>query len=1153
MFSPSDLPNHSSRFVRTKGLLGTATTRHLIWAAAYVIFLFSTTFAFFSAAVQLEPVSPLEFGVSVTGMSFPVNGMKVKDAVNGLLVASLPWVPNGTLGPPKRRMVTFLPRTWGSPMCFVDTRAKTGSCVDISLTPVTGIETSYVNDTAPVILVTQRNLTLVDRTGAELALHAFNFSNFTNGLSFNTVWHADYNSSSGEVTVYHHNGSALFADVIELHADSDGQWNFVGASAVRVIYAATKTIFSLPVPHVLQRMTPCVVEVPTFVSPSTTFSLTSPRFFRAAFTCQGVIPAFAATVSSGRQADGQTVVSPPPASCPVTASVDEGMCWHPACIRTVGPAASLTSSCLRYISTSRYTNVFVTATSSVVQQIWYYGCQPCGHPGCGTQIFSPPPMVQIGFAHSFPCESGSCADGRGMLVWSQWYQQFVLSTGLDRGPTLLLNAITGLGENIATVPLTCGSSELLVVRDNVANTGNNNAYLLSFVPPPRGTSFLSRSVLSLSIVSTSDAGPVVAACHATGCSLVKTGAPQGRPTSADSILFNMAIVSSLLDRHSNVLYSVTSAGKGVFDETILTVPGVPGFLSRLLLYLPPLECTIAVGNMIAGDNKPLFCFLAPDAVLCVPGPPNISSISAWVWLPPAVNNRTSSSSTSSSSSSSSTSSSTDPVEADVMVVGGNATHPKQSCYVRFSRRVSPEDAALSDGTVQVDPIIHCRVLPLPGVSVLPNSLVVHPFLRTTVIYAAVNTSHLLFVMLNYTDDIVAASDGVVGVTFDTTDALMRLPLFIDAPVLVVVRSFASSGDTSVMDLVPLPIGTTLVVTNRFIIDISVPRIATPFVPSLSLYAEYYWCAVLNPPPGTNEAPEYSLSCVDVRLYDPYIIHCEASSSRRGLVYRGQPFACYVFLAPPACKSVSFHAMDASWRQLLYNVTALGATVTIGGSLTDFRGTIDISSPITSFQVSFCVRRSAPWSCYVAVVNVADVDAALLPFNSTPSTWDSAGGWLPSELLTATTRTSQGATSRTTSTQSSDPLSTTAIVTTNTTSLPVSDEPAAPSTDGITNENNSTSVVPLSSNPARPDVTTESLPFFAVVGGRAAPLGFDRHHISGFRVPDGAGFPRRVCRSRIYQRVHGQQCDDDIVGHRPSRYDRAHRGTSRHWHLCAWLR
>ena len=83
------------------------------------------------------------------------------------------------------------------------------------------------------------------------------------------------------------------------------------------------------------------------------------------------------------------------------------------------------------------------------------------------------------------------------------YETYRLTTDFNRRAPLLTDAQHGLGKIFAIVPLTCGSSQVLVLRKQTASAAAVNVAMVDFVPPPPMpsdayvTSLVSKPVVSL--------------------------------------------------------------------------------------------------------------------------------------------------------------------------------------------------------------------------------------------------------------------------------------------------------------------------------------------------------------------------------------------------------------------------------------------------------------------------------------------------------------------------------------------------------------------------------------------------------------------------------------------------------------------------------
>ena len=532
---------------------------------------------------------------------------------------------------------------------------------------------------------------------------------------------------------------------------------------------------------------------------------------------------------------------------------------------------------------------------------------------------------------------GECPDGRAMII--DIYEEYRLTTDFNRRAPLLPDAQHGLGKIFAIVPLTCGSSQVLVLRRQTG--GAVNAAVIDFVPPPApvpfgySISFVSDSVSLFIKTAPPSQAPVVAVCDTTGCTSIDL--------KSQSVTQRGAATGGDIAHGDETSLAISTTGKALLDGDIITSQGVPEVIAAVL-FLPPLRIFIAVGTDKAASPNQI-CVIQPGVVACNPVP-NVPTIREWVWLPPLPDT---------------TAGGTSKHIADVLIIGGNATFPMLYCYIRFTGTL--------DTAITQELVAPCRPLPIPAVvaSRQPR-MIVHPWLPGIVECAAANATHVHVMMFNYSGEVATSGPTTIQGQDEALSALDAL-----TAVTVVVRQFAAG---SVIGLVPLPIGTTLILTANGAMDLAVPRIVAPFVPSLSTVANTTWCSTYGSG-GTT-----TISCVDLSTYDPYMVRCEASAaSRNALVYRGKPFSCQVYLAPFATAPAS---ITMAYRQLLYNVTAERVAVTVTVTRVEFRGELDVDFPGTSFHVNFCVRPSNQWSCYRTVVDVANVDDLLLPWNSSVS-------------------------------------------------------------------------------------------------------------------------------------------------------------------------
>ena len=230
-------------------------------AARPLAFVMVFVTASLARAAFLETVSPLEMLASVMGP--PIAMPSTMGGALGLyLVAGLPWVPlpTGTSSSPTRRTVTFLPVETGQPMCTVDVRRPSASCVslaDATLVPVlTGVETSVVDPDAPLLIVSKSTLALVARNGSTLASRSLTALPFRNLTQFGSVWHVDLNISSAEAIIYHSTSTQLFVDIVNVELSSAA---FVNAT-IRLHYFTALGPMSRPVPSQFLEIAPCLGE-----------------------------------------------------------------------------------------------------------------------------------------------------------------------------------------------------------------------------------------------------------------------------------------------------------------------------------------------------------------------------------------------------------------------------------------------------------------------------------------------------------------------------------------------------------------------------------------------------------------------------------------------------------------------------------------------------------------------------------------------------------------------------------------------------------------------------------------------------------------------------------------------------------------------------
>ncbi len=891
-----------------------------------VVALFVT--ASIARAAVLENVSPLEMLASVMGPPIAMPST-MGGALEMYLVAGLPWVsmPAGATSSPTRRTVTFLPVESGQPMCTVDVRRPAASCVsiaDVSLIPVlAGVETSVVDPDAPLLIVSRTTLALVARNGSTLASRIMADIPFRNLTQFGAVWHVDFNASAAEVRVYHHTATALFVDIVNV----DFSNATFGNATVRLHYFTSSwklvNLIALqyrerPVPSQLLVTIPCLSESTSGMHVSASFLLRSAAVGKETSTggCIFTIPDQLPSTLTG--------------SCP-TAARPTGICMagdnsavdFPVVTGDGSVAARPRSNfhgdgkCDKYLASTTAPSTFSVSTSKGYSYPLFTWHSP-------SQLFD---------------GSSDCADGRAMIMdVSEVYR---LTTDFNRRAPLLPDAQHGLGKIFAIVPLTCGSSQVLVLRKSAMSVVN--AAVIDFVPP-------SSSGHSVSLVANSGSlfiksappseAPVVAACGAAGgCSVVDL--------KSFSVTPGGVAIGGDIAYGDDTSLAISTTGKGLFDGDIITSQGVPEVIVAVL-FLPPLRMFIAVGTSNAPGTVHRICTIQPGAVTCSPVP-SVATVREWVWLPPLSDKG-----------------GTHENIADVLIVGGNATLPMLFCYIRFTGTV--------DTVITQQLVAPCRPLPIPAV-VTPRQprMIMHPWLPGIVECAAANATHVHVMLFNYSDEVAMSEADELpmpgAITVQGEDKAIAA-LDAKAAVTVVVRQFIAGA---LIGLVPLPIGTTLMLMANGTMDLTVPGIVAPYVPTASAVTDTRWCSSY----GSGDTT--TISCVDLRTYDLYMVRCEAvAASRNALVYRGKPFSCQVYLAPFATAPAP---ITTASRQLLYNVSADGVVVTVSGPRLEFRGTVDLDFSAASFTVSYCVRPSNLWSCYQAKVDVANIEDLRMPWNS----------------------------------------------------------------------------------------------------------------------------------------------------------------------------
>ena len=132
------------------------------------------------------------------------------------------------------------------------------------------METSVVDPDAPLLIVSKTTLALVARNGITLAslnLAALPFRNLT---QFGSVWHVDFNVSSAEVTVYNHNATALFADIVNVDLNNTAVFGH-NDTVVRLHYFMSSwPLLNLFTSQYRFRPVPLVDTVPCLVVATTT-------------------------------------------------------------------------------------------------------------------------------------------------------------------------------------------------------------------------------------------------------------------------------------------------------------------------------------------------------------------------------------------------------------------------------------------------------------------------------------------------------------------------------------------------------------------------------------------------------------------------------------------------------------------------------------------------------------------------------------------------------------------------------------------------------------------------------------------------------------------------------------------------------------------
>ena len=551
-------------------------------------------------------------------------------------------LPDGATSSPTRRTVTFLPVESGQPMCTVDIRRSAASCValDAALVPVlAGVETSVVDPDAPVLIVSTSTLALVARNGSTLASRNLVTLSFRNLTQFGSAWHVDFNVSAAEATVYHHNATALFADIVDV--DLGDSATFSRETRVRRLHYFTSVKSRLqnivkpphvvrPVPSQLLVTIPCLAESSSGgITHGSSFLLRS---------------AAAALDSENRAEDCVYTIPDRPGSCPTGCRAELCIADFPVVATDGNVAARQCANEGQVVSSGRWVgngNYDSYLGSTRVPSSPFLDASQ--RPGC-----FPYPIVAGHSPSQLFDGRRECTDGSAMII--DVYETYRLTTDFNRRAPLLPDAEHGLGKIFAIVPLTCGSSQVLVLRRQTS--GVVNAAVVDFVPPPSpsgqwASSLVSNSV-SLFIVRapfSPSVPPQVAVTHSVGYTLVDL-----RTAASDTLLETTSIGKDMVwNPIDDVMLAVTASGKAFLDGELLISPAVPDVVAAAL-FLPPLRTFILVGSV--GTSSHRISVLLTGAVSCN-AVPSITTILEWVWLPSLSGSRDG--------------------HADLLILGGNAT------------------------------------------------------------------------------------------------------------------------------------------------------------------------------------------------------------------------------------------------------------------------------------------------------------------------------------------------------------------------------------------------------------------------------------------------------------------------------------------------
>ena len=140
--------------------------------------------------------------------------------------------------------------------------------------------------------------------------------------------------------------------------------------------------------------------------------------------------------------------------------------------------------------------------------------------------------------------------------------------------------------------------------------------------------------------------------------------------------------------------------------------------------------------------------------------------------------------------------------ADLLVVGGNATFPTQFCFLSFEGTV--------DTGVTQRLIASCR--PLPNPPGCDHAAAAAPDLASGIVECV----HVMMFRNTADGDLGASHRSTAVIGEEEEEGIVPV---VDAAVTIVIRSFVAAG--VVIGLVPLPVGTTLILTAKGAMDLAV--------------------------------------------------------------------------------------------------------------------------------------------------------------------------------------------------------------------------------------------------------------------------------------------------------------------------------------------